>query len=293
MGTPIDKPAFGCHLSSARGFAAMGRTAKAIDATTFQFFTRNPRGTAAKPLDVADITALAAMVRETGCGPLVAHAPYIVNPCSLKPELRDLAVTVMTDDLTRLEYLPKSLYVIHPGNHCGQGRDKGVSLIAEALTSVLQRPWQTTILLETMSGKGSEVGGSFDELAMILDAVANSRQVGVCLDTCHVWDAGYDLAGDLDGVLAAFDRIIGLKRLKVVHCNDNMNPRGSRKDRHAQIGKGTIGLEAFGRIVNHPALRHLPFCLETPNDLAGYAAEIALLRNMREEAPPRAKVSCA
>lgn len=273
----------GCHLSSSKGFAAMGRQALELGADTFQFFTRNPRGSRAKDLDEADAAALTALMAEHRFAPVVAHAPYTLNLCGAREENRAFALETMADDLRRLEHLPGQLYNFHPGSHVGQGEETGTALIAAGLNALLRPDQSTTVLLETMSGKGSEVGGSFESLRAILDQVELGEKVGVCLDTCHVWDAGYDIAADLDGVLAEFDRIIGLDRLRAIHLNDSKNPLGSRKDRHACIGEGCIGLEALVRVVRHPALRDLPFCLETPNDLAGYAREIALLRRAAED----------
>ncbi len=273
----------GCHLSSSKGFAAMGRQALELGADTFQFFTRNPRGSRAKDLDEADAAALTALMAEHRFAPVVAHAPYTLNLCGAREENRAFALETMADDLRRLEHLPGQLYNFHPGSHVGQGEETGTALIAAGLNALLRPDQSTTVLLETMSGKGSEVGGSFESLRAILDRVELGEKVGVCLDTCHVWDAGYDIAADLDGVLAEFDRVIGLDRLRAVHLNDSKNPLGSRKDRHACIGEGCIGLEALVRVVRHPALRDLPFCLETPNDLAGYAREIALLRRAAED----------
>ena len=273
----------GCHLSSSKGFAAMGRQALELGADTFQFFTRNPRGSRAKDLDEADAAALTALMAEHRFAPVVAHAPYTLNLCGAREENRAFALETMADDLRRLEHLPGQLYNFHPGSHVGQGEETGTALIAAGLNALLQPDQSTTVLLETMSGKGSEVGGSFESLRAILDQVELGEKVGVCLDTCHVWDAGYDIAADLDGVLAEFDRLLGLDRLRAIHLNDSKNPLGSRKDRHACIGEGCIGLEALVRVVRHPALRDLPFCLETPNDLAGYAREIALLRRAAED----------
>lgn len=272
----------GCHLSSSKGFLAMGKTAVDIGANTFQFFTRNPRGGTAKPLDLEDVAAYRAFAKEHGLFPILAHAPYTLNCCAADPGLRDFARRTMADDLERLEHIPGSLYNFHPGSHVKQGAETGIALIAETLNQVLRPDQATTVLLETMAGKGSEVGRSFEELRAILDRVELSGKVGVCLDTCHVSDGGYDIVHDLDGVLTEFDSIIGLRRLKAIHLNDSKNPPGSRKDRHACLGEGTIGLEALGRIVRHPALKDLPFCLETPNDLPGYAREIALMREMAE-----------
>ena len=272
----------GCHLSSSKGFAAMGRQALELGANTFQFFTRNPRGSRAKDLDEADAAALRDLMAERAFGPIVAHAPYTLNLCGAEEHNRLFARETMADDLRRLEHLPGQLYNFHPGSHVGQGIETGISLIAQGLNAILRPEQTTTVLLETMAGKGSEVGGRFEELRAILDRVALPGKMGVCLDTCHVSDAGYDIIGDLDGVLEEFDRVIGLEKLKAVHLNDSKNPPGSRKDRHACLGEGSIGLEALGRIVRHPALRGLPFCLETPNDLPGYAREIALMREIAE-----------
>ena len=273
----------GCHLSPSAGFRAMGETALSIDATTFQFFTRNPRGSKAKAIDPEDAAALCALIAENSIGPVVAHAPYTINPCSKDERTREFALQTMADDLVRMEYFPHNYYNFHPGSHTGQGTEVGIALIAETLNTLLKPEQTTTVLLETMAGKGSEVGGRFEELRAILDRVALSDHMGVCLDTCHIHDAGYDIVNDLDGVLEEFDRVIGLGRLKAMHINDSLNPLGARKDRHAKIGEGHVGTDAFARIINHPALRHLPFVLETPNELDGYAAEIALLRSLRGE----------
>lgn len=272
----------GCHLSSSRGFAAMGRQALELGADTFQFFTRNPRGSRARDLDPADAAALAALMEEHRFAPVIAHAPYTLNLCGEKEENRRFARDTMADDLRRLEHIPGQYYNFHPGSHVGQGLEAGIDLIAQGLNAILTPEQHTTVLLETMAGKGSEVGGRFEELRAILDRVELSGKVGVCLDTCHVSDAGYDIIRDLDGVLAEFDRVIGLDRLKAVHLNDSKNPPGSRKDRHERIGEGEIGLEALARVVRHPVLRDLPFCLETPNELPGYKAEIALMRQQAE-----------
>ena len=272
----------GCHLSSSKGFLAMGRQAWKLGADTFQFFTRNPRGSKAKELDSADAAALMALLAERNFAPVIAHAPYTLNLCSAEEKKRSFAREIMADDLRRMEYLPGQLYNFHPGSHVGQGMETGIAYIADALNAILTPEQSTTVLLETMSGKGSEVGGRFEELREILDRVELSDRMGVCLDTCHVSDAGYALAEDLDGVLTEFDRVIGLNRLKAVPLNDSLNPCGAHKDRHARIGEGCIGLEAMRRVVNHPALKDLPFCLETPNELPGYAAEIALMRSLAE-----------
>lgn len=272
----------GCHLSASDGFLAMGRTALSIGANTFQFFTRNPRGSKAKAIDPADVAAFLALAAENEFGTLVAHAPYTINPCSKDEHTREFARMTLADDLKRMEHLPGNVYNFHPGSHTGQGIETGIAQIAETLNAILTPDIRTTVLLETMSGKGSEVGSRFEELREIIDRVALSDKLGVCLDTCHVSDAGYDIADDLDGVLTEFDRVIGLDRLRAVHVNDSLNPRGSRKDRHARIGEGCLGAEALGRVVRHPALQGLPFVLETPNELAGYAREIALLKELRE-----------
>ena len=272
----------GCHLSASDGFLAMGRTALSIGANTFQFFTRNPRGSKAKAIDPADVAAFLALAAENGFGTLVAHAPYTINPCSKDEHTREFARMTLADDLKRMEHLPGNVYNFHPGSHTGQGMETGIAQIAETLNAILTPDIRTTVLLETMSGKGSEVGSRFEELREIIDRVALSDKLGVCLDTCHVSDAGYDIAGDPDGVLAEFDRVIGLDRLRAVHVNDSLNPRGSHKDRHARIGEGCLGAEALGRVVRHPALQGLPFVLETPNELPGYAREIALLKALRE-----------
>ena len=272
----------GCHLSSSKGFAAMGRQALELGADTFQFFTRNPRGSKAKELDPADAAALMELLREHQFAPIVAHAPYTLNLCGAEAANREFARTTMADDLRRMEYVPGQYYNFHPGSHVGQGMEQGITWIAEGLNAILKPDQSTTVLLETMAGKGSEVGGRFEELREILDRVEHSGLVGVCLDTCHVSDGGYDIIHDLDGVLTEFDRVIGLDRLKAVHLNDSQNAPGARKDRHACIGDGCIGLEALTRVVRHPALRGLPFCLETPNELPGYAKEIALMREQAE-----------
>lgn len=273
----------GCHLSASEGFLAMGKTALSIGANTFQFFTRNPRGSKAKAIDPDDAAAFLALAQANGFGRLVAHAPYTINPCSKTERTREFARMTLADDLKRMEYLPGNYYNFHPGSHTEQGMEVGISQIAETLNAILKPEQHTTVLLETMSGKGSEVGGRFEELREILDRVALNTQMGVCMDTCHISDAGYDIAGDIEGVLTEFDRVIGLERLKAVHINDSMNPLGAHKDRHARIGEGYLGEAAFGRIINHPALRDLPFILETPNDLAGYAREIGRLKELRAE----------
>ena len=271
----------GCHLSSAGGYMAMGQTAVSIGANVFQFFTRNPRGGAAKPIDPADVAAFRDYAAEKGIGPILAHAPYTLNAAGAEERVREFAESTMRDDLKRLELTPGALYNFHPGSHVGQGAEAGVALIAGMLGRILAPGWQTTVLLETMSGKGSEVGRSFDELRAIIDATELGDRLGVCLDTCHVWDGGYDIVGDLDGVLERFDAVLGMSRLKAIHLNDSLNVRDAHKDRHACIGKGKIGLDALARVINHPTLRDLPFYLETPNDLDGYRAEIALLKSLR------------
>lgn len=268
----------GCHLSSSKGYLAMGKTALSIGANTFQFFTRNPRGGKAKAVDPQDAAALMKLAEENNFGPLLAHAPYTMNPCAAEPRLLEFAEMVMTEDLQALEYLPGNLYNFHPGSHVKQGTEIGIEKIAAMLNRVLFTGQHTTVLLETMAGKGSEVGRSFEELAAILDKVQLQDKMGVCLDTCHIFDAGYDIVNSLDEVLNCFDKLIGLGRLKAIHLNDSLNTLGSRKDRHACIGAGNIGLEALTAVINHPALKNLPFYLETPNELPGYAAEIKLLR---------------
>lgn len=273
----------GCHLSSSKGFLAMGKEAVRLGADTFQYFTRNPRGSKAKAIDPQDIARYLAFAQEQGFVPVVAHAPYTLNACSAEEKTREFARQTLADDLQRMEYTPGGLYNFHPGSHVGQGAEEGIRLIAQALNEVLTPDMTTTVLLETMAGKGTEVGRSFEELRAILDQVELREKMGVCLDTCHVHDAGYDIVHNLDGVLTEFDRVIGLERLKAIHLNDSMNPAGSRKDRHQKIGEGTIGLDAFAEIINHPALRGLPFVLETPNDSDGYAAEIRLLRSLFRE----------
>lgn len=270
----------GCHLSTSKGYLAMGKTALGIGANTFAFFTRNPRGGAAKAIDPADAAALRELLAANNFGTLVAHAPYTLNPCSDKPHAREFARECMADDLVRMEAVPGSYYNFHPGSHVKQGADVGIELIAGLLNEVLRPEQTTTVLLETMAGKGTEVGRTFEELAAIIERVELSDHMGVCLDTCHVHDGGYDIVNNLDGVLDEFDRVIGIERLRAVHLNDSKNPCGAHKDRHERIGEGYIGLEAFERIVTHPQLRDLPFILETPNELPGYAAEIELLHKL-------------
>lgn len=273
----------GCHLSSSKGFLAMGKEAVKLDADTFQYFTRNPRGSKAKAIDPQDVERYREFIAEHHFAPVVAHAPYTLNACSAEERTREFARMTMADDLQRMEYTPGGLYNFHPGSHVGQGAETGVEQIAAQLNEILWPQMTTTVLLETMAGKGTEVGRSFEELRAILDRVELSEKMGVCLDTCHVHDAGYDIVNHLDEVLIEFDRVIGLSRLKAIHLNDSMNPLGSRKDRHQKIGEGAIGLDAFARIINHPALRELPFVLETPNDNAGYAEEIRVLRGLYRE----------
>ena len=269
----------GCHLSASKGFFNMGKTAAAIGADTFQFFTRNPRGSKAKAIDEKDVAKFLSFAEEHQFPVILAHAPYTLNACSDKEDTRRFAWETMADDLKRMEYTPGNLYNFHPGSHVGQGSEQGIAYITAMLNEILHEDQSTTVLLETMAGKGSEVGKTFEELRAIIDGVRLDNKIGICLDTCHVFDGGYDIVNDLDGVLKEFDSVIGLDRLKAIHINDSKNPPGSHKDRHEKIGEGHIGLEAFKRIINHPALRELPFFLETPNDLDGYAAEIALLKS--------------
>lgn len=273
----------GCHLSSSDGFLAMGNTALSIEADTFQFFTRNPRGSKAKAIDEEDAKALMELMKVHRFPVILAHAPYTLNPCSATEKTREFARLTMEDDLKRMEFTPGQLYNFHPGSHTGQGAEKGIELIAGLLNELLRPEQTTTVLLETMAGKGSEVGRTFEELAAILKKVKLQDKMGVCLDTCHIWDGGYDIVNDLEGVVEQFDRIIGLDRLKAIHLNDSLNGCGSHKDRHACIGAGKIGLEALTGVINHPRLKHLPFFLETPNDLEGYKKEIALLRGRYTE----------
>ena len=269
----------GCHLSATKGNAAMVKTALSIGANTFAFFTRNPRGSKAKPEDAADNEKAVAMLKEHNFGPLVAHGSYTMNLCTADPEARAFAAEILTDDLRRMAALPGNYYNFHPGSHVGQGVEAGIGYIADALKSALSHGYPVTVLLETMAGKGSEIGGKFEEIRAILDAVG-SDNVGVCLDSCHVYDGGYDIVGDLDGVLAEFDRCIGLDRLKALHLNDSKNPFSSHKDRHELLGEGSLGLETFRAVVQHPKLRGLPMILETPNELPGYQAEIEILRKL-------------
>ena len=271
----------GCHLSSAAGYLAMGREAVGIGANTFQFFTRNPRGGAVKPFDKEDAAAYNEFAAQNGISVILAHAPYTLNACAASEGLREFARNVMADDLTRLSHIPGSMYNFHPGSHVGQGTETGIELIAALLNAVLKDDAsQVPVLLETMSGKGSEVGGEFTQLKQIIDRTEKSGRLGVCLDTCHVYDAGYDIVSTLDDVLLEFDKAIGLDKLKAVHINDSKNPFASHKDRNEVIGSGSLGMDALARVINHPALRELPFYLETPNDIEGYAKEIALLKAM-------------
>lgn len=269
----------GCHMSVAKGFEKMGLTAIKIGANTLQFFTRNPRGSKAKELDQKDIAAFRLLMNEHHFGKILAHAPYTLNPASSNGHTREFALETLRDDLIRMESLPGNYYNFHPGSHVGSGVQTGIDLISDALNQILFPNQSTIVLLETMAGKGSEIGGSFQELRRIIDGVELQEKLGICLDTCHVSDGGYDIAGRLDQVLEEFDHVIGLSRLKAVHLNDSLNPLGSHKDRHANIGKGTLGLEAFERMINHPVLRDLPFYLETPND-DGHGEEISLLKSL-------------
>lgn len=268
----------GCHLSSSKGYLAMGKDAVKIQANTFQFFTRNPRGGNAKAINPSDVEQFLAFAKEHGIDHILAHAPYTLNACSADEGLRDFARRTMADDLMRMEYTPGNCYNFHPGSHVKQGVEVGISYIASMLNEILRPEQTTTVLLETMAGKGSEIGGGFEELREILDRVTLNSHMGVCLDTCHIWDGGYDIVHHLDEVLTEFDRVIGLSRLKAIHLNDSQNPLGARKDRHARLGEGQIGKDALIRIINHPALKDLPFYLETPNELPGYAEEISYLR---------------
>lgn len=273
----------GSHISASKGFEAMGKQALKLGANTFAFFTRNPRGGKAKEIDPADVDKLLALMEEHHFGKLVAHAPYTMNLCAAKENVRSFSMEMFQDDLKRMDYLPGNYYNFHPGSHVGQGAEQGIEMIAEALNGALFEEQTTTVLLETMAGKGSEVGRSFEELRRIIDLVDLDDKLGVCLDTCHIWDGGYDVVDHLDDVLNEFDQVIGLDHLKAIHLNDSMNPLGAHKDRHEKIGQGHLGLEAITRIINHPALKELPFILETPNDDEGYTNEIAMLRKLRKE----------
>ena len=273
----------GNHTSSSKGYAAMGRQIVKNGGNTFAFFTRNPRGGNAKAIDPADVAKFQEIAREHEFGKIVAHAPYTLNACAAKENLRDFARNTFSDDLKRMEATPGNYYNFHPGSHVGQGIEVGIQKIAEVLNAVLTEEQTTTVLLETMAGKGSEVGSHFQELRAIMDLVEKRDKLGICLDTCHVWDGGYDIVNDLDGVITEFDRIIGLDHLKAIHLNDSLNPLGSHKDRHARIGEGQIGLDALVRVIRHPALEGKPFILETPNDDEGWTREIALLRERYSE----------
>lgn len=274
----------GCHLSVSKGYLHMAKEATSIGANTFQFFPRNPRGGASKPLVPEDVEALSAWMKEHRFGKILCHGAYTMNGASLKEEVRNFARQAIREDLVKVSKLPDCLYNFHPGTHLKQGAEKAIPLIADMVNFAMDyEDLNTTVLLETMAGKGTEVGRSFEELADIIERVERKDRIGVCLDTCHIYDGGYDIVNDLDGVLESFDKVIGLERLKAIHLNDDKNPMGSQKDRHEKIGKGTIGLEAFERIINHPALRDLPFYLETPNDLAGYKEEIEILKALRKE----------
>lgn len=274
----------GCHLSVSKGYLHMAKEATSIGANTFQFFPRNPRGGASKPLVPEDVEALSAWMKEHRFGKILCHGAYTMNGASLKEEIRNFARQAIREDLVKVSQLPDCLYNFHPGTHLKQGAEKAIPLIADMVNLAMDyEDLNTTVLLETMAGKGTEMGRSFEELADIIERVERKDRIGVCLDTCHIYDGGYDIVNDLDGVLAGFDKVIGLERLKAIHLNDDKNPMGSQKDRHEKIGKGTIGLEAFERIINHPALRDLPFYLETPNDLAGYKEEIEILKALRKE----------
>lgn len=278
----MSKFMIGCHLSTSKGFLNMGKQIVELGGNTFQFFTRNPRGGAAKPIDEKDIDAFREFAKENGIDVILAHAPYTLNACSADADTRRFAMETFEDDLKRMEYVPGNMYNFHPGSHVKQGVDAGIDYIAETLNTVIKKEQTTKVLLETMAGKGTEIGRSFEEIRRIIDKVELDEHLGVCLDTCHVYDAGYDIVGNLDGVLKEFDDVIGLDRLKAVHINDSKNPFESHKDRHEKIGEGSIGVEAFTRIINHPALKDLPFYLETPNELDGYAREIELLKGLRK-----------
>ncbi len=272
----------GSHISASKGYEAMGKQALKLGANTFAFFTRNPRGGKAKAIDEEDVKRFLALAKEHSFGKLVAHAPYTMNTCAAKEDIRRFARETMADDLARMEFTPGNYYNFHPGSHVGQGSDTGIAMTAEILNEVLKPEQTTTVLLETMSGKGSEIGRNFEELKEILDKVELKEKMGVCLDTCHVWDGGYDIVTDLDGVLASFEEVVGLGWLKAIHMNDSMNPLGSHKDRHEKIGQGQIGINAMEQIINHPKLQGLPIILETPNDDAGWAKEISMLRSLHK-----------
>lgn len=273
----------GCHLSTSKGFANMGKEILMLGGNTFQFFTRNPRGSKAKAIDEKDIAEFLELAKENNFATILAHAPYTLNSCSGDENTRNFAIEIMKDDLARMEYIPNNLYNFHPGSHVKQGTEVGIKYISDMLNEILKPEQTTTVLLETMAGKGTEIGRTFEELQEILGNIKLSDKMGICLDTCHVYDAGYDIVNDLDGVLEQFDKIIGLDKLRAIHLNDSMNPFESHKDRHQKIGEGSIGLEAIKNIINHPKLRNLPFFLETPNELEGYAKEIALLKSIYKE----------
>lgn len=273
----------GCHLSATKGFEHMGREALSIGADTFAFFTRNPRGGKAKEIDEKDVAAFLELAEKNNFGKLVAHAPYTLNPCSAREEVREFAYMAMKEDLQRMEYLPGNYYNFHPGSHTGLGREKGIELITELLNRVLTEDQTTVVLLESMAGKGTEIGGAFEDLAEIISGVKLKNRMGVCLDSCHISDGGYDIVSDLDGVLDRFDQVVGLEYLKAFHLNDSMNPAGARKDRHEKIGQGYLGLDTFVNIINNRRLQGLSFILETPNELDGYRDEIALLRSHYRE----------
>lgn len=273
----------GSHLSTAGGFEAMGKTALEIGANTFQFFTRNPRGSKAKEIDPEDAQKLNELLKDNNFGKLVAHAPYTLNPASAKPEVREFAKITMADDLYRMEYTPGNYYNFHPGSHTGLGTEKGIDLIIELLNHIMDENQTTIVLLEGMSGKGTEIGSKFEELAAIIEGVKLKNKIGVCLDTCHLYEAGYDIVNDLDGVLEEFDKIVGLDRLYAIHLNDSKNELGAKKDRHEKIGEGSLGIETIKNVINHPRLRDLPFNLETPNEIDGYKKEIEILKTLRED----------
>lgn len=272
----------GCHLSASKGYFAMAKEAVSIGANTFQFFTRNPRGGQAKPIDENDINSFLEYSKDHGINVILAHSPYTLNACSADPQIREFAKNTMADDLRRMEYTPGNMYNFHPGSHVKQGVEIGIDYIAEMLNEILTKDQTTTVLLETMSGKGSEIGRNFEELKEIIDKVNLKEKLGVCLDTCHIWDGGYDIVNNFDGVLDEFDKVIGLDKLKAIHLNDSKNDLSSHKDRHEKIGEGKIGLEAITRIINNERVRDLPFFLETPNELDGYKKEIEILKKKRE-----------
>lgn len=273
----------GCHLSASDGYSAMAKQAIEIGANTFQFFTRNPRGFKAKEIDETDIAKFLQIVKENNFVKILAHAPYTLNPCSADKRVRDLAKEIFIDDLKRMEYTPNNMYNFHPGSHVGQGVQAGIDIISDTLNDVITKEQTTIILLETMSGKGSEIGSKFEELKQIMDKVKFKNKIGVCLDTCHVYDGGYDIVNNLDGVIEQFDTIIGLDKLKAIHLNDSKNPFFSHKDRHEKIGEGYLGIQAIEKIINHSKLKHLSFFLETPNEIDGYAKEIELLKNIYKD----------